>query len=156
MLTDYLQQDINQQPDPFARFRYWLKAVRQIPIQSPLRYLPTLPSLQEQVEGWLQEELAYRESLADEGSVPRAPTAIPTNLSVSQWALLLRVMKEVGILKPQQQMDLFRTFGQILSTKRVSRMSIDSLQSKYYNVEDSTRSALQEKIHQMLQAIRQA
>lgn len=154
-LTNYLQQNIREHPDTFKHFRYWMKAIRQIPIQSPMRYDPALPSLKEQVLDWLQEELAYQESIALQDTHQQSLTVIPTNLSVSQWAFLLRVMHEVGIFKPQQQMDLFRAFGKILSTKRVSRISIDSLQSKYYNVEESTRSAIQEKIYQMLEAVRQ-
>jgi len=154
-LTRRIQQEVKRHNHAPTCLRYWIKAIRQFTVQSPLRYWPSLPSLQTQLLEWLHEELDYRESLASEDKIDALPSTIPTGLSVSQWALFLRLMHEVGIFKPQQQMDLFRTFGRVISTKRADRISVDSLQSKYYNVEEGTRKAVQEKITQMLRAVRQ-
>ncbi|MEK6478318.1 hypothetical protein WJR50_12310 [Catalinimonas sp. 4WD22] len=156
-LSKKIEADIEAEIDPVSRLRFWIKQCRQLPITNPLSYLPNLPPLKEQLLEWLQEELVFRKEV--EGQDEKTKTLsvdqmIPIGLSVPQWALLLRLLHEVGILLPRQKSDLFRTFSQLVSTNRVHKVSAGSLQSNYYRIEEGASRVVKDKIIEMLNVAR--
>jgi hypothetical protein len=57
---------------------------------------------------------------------------------------------QTGIIKHSNQRDVFRMIADNFKTNGTDSISVDSLSSKYYNVESTTKSAIKEKIIELL------
>lgn len=69
---------------------------------------------------------------------------IETSLSVAQIALFFRVFNQTGVFTNKVLMEMFKVLGEKLTSKRTSNISIESLHTKYYQVEDRTKAAIRE------------
>jgi hypothetical protein len=54
------------------------------------------------------------------------------------------------VIKESNQRDIFRFIAENFKTKTTDQISIDSIKSRYYNVESTTKSAVREKIIELL------
>ena len=57
---------------------------------------------------------------------------------------------ETGIIKHKNQTDVFRFISENFKTNNTEKISVASIKVKYYNVENSTKKALREKIIELL------
>jgi hypothetical protein len=57
---------------------------------------------------------------------------------------------QTGIIKHNNQRDVFRMICENFKTKGTDSISMDSLSSKFYNVETSTKNTIKEKIIELL------
>lgn len=134
-----------------------LKCYNQKQRINSLKYRTNLPSVQDQIVHWIEEEIAYlNRSLNLETKQFKIPpenevnTKFISSLSVAQLSCFFGLLLDTEIIKHKNQTDIFKFIAQNFKTKNTDNISIDSLKVKYYNVESGTKKAIREKILELL------
>jgi hypothetical protein len=116
-----------------------------------------LPKIKVQICNWLEEEIDFinrKRNLTDiqkvESFTEESKFKIELGLSVAQISYFLNILIQIGIINHTNQREIFRTIANNFKTRVTDSISVDSLSSKFYNVEDSTKSTIREKIIQLL------
>jgi hypothetical protein len=116
-----------------------------------------LPDSKVQICNWLEEEINFINVKRNIGNqqMNTNKTVEPTNkiligLSVAQISYFVNILMKTGIIKHSNQRDIFRMIADNFKTNGTDNMSIDSLSSKFYNVETSTKNTIKEKIIELL------
>lgn len=138
-----------------------LKSYNQRLAKTKLSYKHNLPSLKGQVTVWLKEEVYYlkkklkmqpqNNGFTSTDSSTQAK--IVTQMSVAQLSYFTKVLYEIGVIANKNQRDIFRFLSTSLSTKNQANISFDSVSSKYYNVEHTTKLAVKDTVIKMLNHI---
>jgi hypothetical protein len=95
----------------------------------------------------------YRNQLSQQNSLPAKGDKLKTSLSVSQLVYAFRVFSEMGLINVKNQMDLFKFIADNFQTPNTEKISLQSLRSKYYNIDPSTKEALREIAQKVLNKI---
>lgn len=132
-----------------------LKNYNQKQSSSFTKFKPNLPSIKEQIIGWLDEEIEYlnrKIKLDANRNIVNNEEKIKflTGLSVAQLSCFFGLLMETGIIKHKNQTDVFRFISENFKTNNTEKISVDSIKVKYYNVESTTKNALREKIMELL------
>lgn len=116
-----------------------------------------LPDIKVQISNWLEEEIEYinrKRNLVEytSGSIkPLEPNnKILLNLSVAQIGYFINLLIRVGIIKHPNQREVFKMITENFKTKGTDTISIDSLSTKFYNVEETTKSTIKSKLIELL------
>ena len=75
---------------------------------------------------------------------------IRTKLSVPQLAYFFRIMYQLNLINNSNQSDILNFLSSNFETENTSEISFNSLKSKYYSVDPSTRSSVREIIIKMM------
>ncbi len=112
--------------------------------QSPfsIKFNKKLPNIKQQVVGWMEEELEYlskKKSLVI-GDSPNSANhsqrvKIQTSLSVGQLTYFIKLLMIVKVITHKNQSEVFRFIADNFITKATTAISVDSVKSKFYNVE---------------------
>lgn len=115
--------------------------------------------LKEMLAMWIREELEYREkttklicnTIMEEKS--GGEFSLITDLSVPQFAFLVRVFLDTGLFKNQNHRAVARFFAKYIRTRGGNVISPESLTNKFYErngkVEDSVKGILIQMINQI-------
>jgi hypothetical protein len=76
---------------------------------------------------------------------------IKTKLSVPQLAYFFRVLFELEKIKSANQTDIMKFIADNFETENVSQISINSLRSKYYNVEEKVKTGTRKQLMEIIQ-----
>ena len=116
-----------------------------------------LPEIKVQICNWIEEEIDFINRKRNLGNqqFSTTKTVEPTNkiligLSVAQISYFVNILMKTGIIKHSNQRDIFRMIADNFKTNGTDNISIDSLSSKFYNVETSTKNTIKEKIIELL------
>jgi hypothetical protein len=116
-----------------------------------------LPDLKLQVCDWIEEEIEFFNRKINlekhqSGSIKlkEQNTKIQTSFSVAQLGFFINIMVKSGIIKHPNQREILKVITDNFRTSATENISTDSLSSKYYNVESSTKQAVREKIIELL------
>lgn len=140
------------------------KNISQAQVKPSFSYKPKFKPLKDCLIEWLDEEICFlekRRQLSLNISVRQSEAApkdfkLITNLSVSQLAYLLKVFVDSGVILNKNQRDIIKFVSGGISTKKTESVSPDSLRSKFYNVEDSTKGAVKDLLINMLNQVRKS
>ncbi|MBN2486105.1 MAG: hypothetical protein JXB34_09045 [Bacteroidales bacterium] len=140
----------------------YLKEYNQIQEYPDLVLKPKQRPIKEQITIWIIEEIECLErslktktqGTAQNQIVPDS-FKIETGMSVAQLGCLARAMMESRAITNQNQRDVIRFFASNVKTKQVDGISAESLRTRFYNIEDSTRAAVKETIIRMLNFLNQ-
>lgn len=121
-----------------------------------LGYNATLPSLKQQMTRWLQEEISFYERKLyskpkEENMVynHEVTDKLKLRMSVPQMTLVMKAFYETGLLMGSRR-EAIRFMNRYYSTENVENISYESLQGKYYKVEDSTRKAVLQMMERVI------
>jgi hypothetical protein len=78
---------------------------------------------------------------------------INTKLSVPQLAYFFRVLYEMKKIKSPNQTDIMKFIADNFETDNVTEISINSLRSKYYNVEEKVKAGTRKQLMEIIQFI---
>ncbi|PWA05005.1 hypothetical protein [Flavobacterium psychrotolerans] len=159
-LTFEILQELETQENNIKKidvlYRF-LKNYNQKQSRSILKYKANLPSLKEQIISWIEEEIEYlTKKIKLEANQFTNVTnndekiKLLTGLSVAQLSCFFGLLMETGIIKHKNQTDVFRFISENFKTNNTEKISVDSIKVKYYNVENTTKKALREKIIELL------
>lgn len=133
------------------------KNINQMQTKIVKPFLKDYPSIKTQVIGWIEEEIeflsknlklnAFSQKVQLEN---KEKTKIHTELSVAQLSYFFNILNQSGVIKQSNQREIFRFIAENFKTKTTDQISVDSIKSRYYNVESTTKNAVREKIIDLL------
>ena len=158
--TNEINKELERQETDLDKFKIlykYLKNTNQKQLYANNKWNTKLPSAKKQISGWLEEEIQYLnqkrmlESYATTNPINvETKTKFHTDLSVPQLSYFFGLLIQSGIIQPPTQRAIFKFIADHFKTKMTNSISTDSLNSKYYNVETTTRNAVREKIIELL------
>lgn len=159
-LTNVIQQDLNKCESEVEKLELLYKLLKKFnQHQSRIKksFLVKLPEIKVQITGWIEEEIEFINRKREleyytVGKVKETETKnkILLGLSVAQLSYFLNILMQVGIIKHNNQREVFKVISENFRTNVTDNISIDSLSSKFYNVETSTKNTIKEKIIDLL------
>ncbi|RZJ34726.1 MAG: hypothetical protein EOO51_08340 [Flavobacterium sp.] len=120
-------------------------------------YDDRFPPIKQQIIFWLDEEIEYQTTKLNL-EAPAAPRPehepkkekILSGISVAQLSYTFNLLAQVGIINQRNQRDIFRFIADNFKTNIADQISVDSIKSKYYNVESATKEAVRQKVIEIL------
>ena len=158
-LTDEMIKEIEQcdtNAQKLAQLFKMLKVQNQEPNSLNPKLKLKLPSIKQQLINWLEEEAEYIRKKIDleenlqEMATPENKIKLLSGLSVAQLSYFSNLLLQVGIIKHDNHSEVLRFMANNFKTTMTDKISTGSFRSKYYNVEDSTKSSVREKIIDLL------
>jgi hypothetical protein len=161
--TDNVQNELDEIESENTKHQIlskYLKEINQIYAVSELALRPNLLSIKEQLISWLGEEIEFLEkesrmlALLQQSKTQGEPEfKIHTELSVAQLGYFLKLLVDTGIIKNSNQKDVIRFFSRNIRSKQTGMISQTSLNSKYYNHEESNVIVVKDFLIKMLNEI---
>ncbi len=139
--------------------KYYVKNFKQKQITTKLSYNYSLPNIKAQIINWLLAEIEYfcskiklsqNVSYEDIVSSEDKEDKIELSLSVPQISYFFRILHDIGIINNSNQHEIFRVLSKSLKTQKTENISIGSLSSKYYSIDDSAKNVVKDVVFQML------
>jgi hypothetical protein len=143
-----------QKIDVLYRF---LKTYNQRQTRSFMKFEIKLPSIKEQIINWIEEEIEYlhkkirlENNQIQTINIAEDKIKFLTGFSVAQLSYFFGLLIKVGIIKHGNHRDIFRFIADHFKTNTTDKISPESINSKYYNVEENTKKSVREKIIELL------
>lgn len=135
--------------DKIERLSFLIKKVNQAQVKPGIKYHPHGPSLKDQLNNYLVEELEYQQrlqqgskNLPDVSEQSSQEFKLRLSVSVSQMAYLLKILLETKLILNNNLSQILQFLVKHVVTKRSETISAGSFRSKYYDVENSTRESV--------------
>ena len=162
---EIIKADLNKLPETTDRINHLylcLKIINQRTCRINIFYDRGLPSLKDQVTGWIEEEINYlnksQKLLAKPEVVDlfshQEKVKLQSAFTVAQLAFFYKLQADAGIITHKTQNDIIRHIADNYKTSNVSDISFDSLRNKFYNLESSTVEVVKEKIIEILNQLK--
>jgi len=124
-------------------------------LSGTLIYDVRFPAIPVWMQGWLSEEIAYREQEVQKE--PYSPAALPEKialqLSVAQLACLIWLFFRENIYTENNLRQLFKFMARHYRTKRQARISWESLSKEYYSLGQFTAAEIRDLLRRMISRI---
>ncbi len=160
---DYLTEKYKSQLQPLESVNqrldtlyFFLKNVNQKPNVVSIKFRSKLPPIKQQLINWLEEEIDYlRKKMMLENNVTSTAAEetkikLHSGLTVAQLSYFSNLLLKSEIIKHENQSEVFQFMATNFKTNVTDKISPESFRSKYYNVEDSTKHFVREKIIDLL------
>ncbi len=161
---DYTTNSIQQELDTYESYverlellYKKLKKFNQHRSKINKSFIDKLPEIKVQICNWIEEEIEFiNHKLNLEGRNEKSIKPIEVKnkillgLSVAQLGYFINILMQSGIIKHASQREVFRMISENFKTNITDNISVDSLSSKFYNVETSTKNTIKEKIIELL------
>lgn len=158
--TNLIQAELNNCESDHERLNLLfrkLKKFNQHQIKVKKQFNDKLPELKEQICNWIEEEIEFINRKRNLEELTAAPFKMDENkvkilsgLSVAQMSYFINILMQAGIIKHTNQRDVLRMISENFKTNVTDSISLDSLSTKYYNVESSTKAAIKDKVIELL------
>lgn len=164
MLFKYITDIISQELEPiennaqkiYELFR-WLKVYNQKQCRNTIKYKTNLPPIKKQITGWVEEEINYLNKITDqEKNQIRIANNSENNIkflsvfSVAQLSCFFGLLLDTNIIDHKNQADVIRFIARNFKTKNTDKIAIESLRTKFHNVESSTKKVVNDKVIEIL------
>jgi hypothetical protein len=141
--------------DKIELLAFYLKTVNQVRTLPHCKFDVEQPSLKTQVSEWLAEEMVFYEKKRQLGlgtsgkpdELVAGDFKLILDLSVAQFAYLIKVLTETGVIQNKNQSEVFRFLVRFIKTKRSENISYDSFRTRYFNAESNTKGAVINLLH---------
>lgn len=134
--------------EKIAILRYEQKNMNQSRTKLNFCYSQDMPSLKDQVNSWVEEEIKYLQAELNLPSVIKKEdereNKIQTSLSVSRLALLIRLMVIDKVITNRILAQVLRTVIKTVATAHSENISLGSFQSKYHQPDKGTVVAVKD------------
>lgn len=146
-------ESVNQRLDTLY---FFLKNLNQKPNIVSIKFRVKIPPIKQQLINWLEEEIVYlRNKMMLENNVistaaEETKIKLHSGLTVAQLSYFSILLLKSEIIKNENQSEVFQFMATNFKTNVTDKISPESFRSKYYNVEDSTKHFVREKIIDLL------
>lgn len=148
--------------DQIDHLAWCSKLINQTQQKPGVAYKPDRDSLKTALITWIDEEVSFlerRHQLTLNMPVHKVEGLtndfkLNTNLSVAQLAYMIRIFLEEKILLNRNQREVLKFIAQYTRTKKAENVSAESLRTRYYNVDTSTKEAVKDIIIRLLNNVR--
>lgn len=153
-----LPSELDSKSKRAAMSRY-LKTATQATVHPESAYHPDGPTLKSQFIHFLTTEMANVDqedcdkAAGRSGDEIQIPTKPKFDLSVAQLGCLLRLLADTGVVSCENISALIRWVALNCETKKSQNISPESLRIKFYDIEEGTRRAVQERLIKLLKSV---
>lgn len=129
-------------------FRFEQKSINQLPVKLNNCYSTSMPSLKEQLNGWIDEEVKFLENghLPEKLAEKENENKIHTTLSVAKLALLIRLLVVDKIIINRTVAPMLRVVAKIFTTLQKEDISFGSIETKYHAPDKATINAVKDML----------
>lgn len=153
----YLYEKLNALTEPLytkkekiAALRFEQKTLNQLTTKPNYHLSASMPSLKEQVNHWIEEEVKFLEAAQTPETSQKtdgdSDGKIHTSLSVARFALLLRLMVIDKIIINRVVANVLRIAVRMVTTLQKENIAFGSLETKYHNPDRGTISAVKDML----------
>ena len=143
-----LTAELPTNQEKIAALRFEQKKINQLPLKPNCCYNPNMPSLKEQINGWINEEIKFLENVQLPEKVAdklnENEDKIHTSLSVAKLAVLLRLLVIDKIIINRTVAPMLRVAAKIFTTLQKDDISFGSLETKYHAPDKATINAVKD------------
>lgn len=143
-----LTTELPTNQEKIAALRFEQKKINQLPLKPNCSYSPNMPSLKEQINGWIDEEVKFLENVQVLEKVTdklnENEDKIHTSLSVAKLAVLLRLLVIDKIIINRTVAPMLRVASKIFTTLQKDDISFGSLETKYHAPDKATINAVKD------------
>jgi hypothetical protein len=143
-----LTAELPTNQEKIAALRFEQKKINQLPLKPNCCYNPNMPSLKEQINGWIDEEVKFLENVQLPEKVGdklnENEDKIHTSLSVAKLAVLLRLLVIDKIIINRTVAPMLRVAAKIFTTLQKDDISFGSLETKYHAPDKATINAVKD------------
>jgi len=136
--------------EKITSLRYEQKNINQLSIRLNSYLTPYMPSLNEQVNKWIEEEIKFLEVeqtiIKSDKTDQQSDEKIQTSLSVAKLALLIKLMLVDKIITNRIVANVLRIVIKNFTTLQKENVSFGSLETKYHNPDRGTISATKDML----------
>jgi hypothetical protein len=136
--------------EKIAALRYEQKKINQLRTKLYTRLNPDMPSLKEQVNQWMDEEIKYLAAEAGTETTPKGENEpedkIHTSLSVAKLALLLRLMVIDKMIVNRVVAQVLRITVKTVTSVKRENIAFGSLETKYHHPDSGTINAVKDML----------
>ena len=145
---------LSESTNPIQHWATYLHWVDRIPLIDQMGAEPSLPSVKHQLKEAIQIELIRCQEEVPINNKSLTDIRFQTTLSISQLAVLFRLLIESGILITQNKKELIRMVAQSFQSKRVEhQISEQHLYAKFFSPDTASLSILRTHLVNMLQKL---
>ncbi len=136
--------------EKIAILRFEQKTIAQYAEKLNTVYDLSMPSLREQVNGWIEAEIKFLEN--GQAAEKEQPTIIETNekintsLSVAKLALIIRLLVVDKIIINRTVAPMLRVISKMFTTLQKDEISFGSLETKYHAPDKATITAVRDML----------
>jgi hypothetical protein len=148
-----LQQLTNNLPakkEKITLLRFEQKNINQVSTKLNCSFTINMPSLKEQVNGWIDEEVKFLENgnliAKTENGVAENEHKIHTSLSVAKLALLIKLLVIDKIIINRTVAPMLRIIAKLFTTLQREDISFGSMETKYHAPDKATISAVRDML----------
>ena len=145
-----LTNGLNPNHEKIAALRYEQKKINQLPLKPNCCFNSQMPSLKDQVNGWIDEEVKFLENVQLSEKVGDKPNEnedkIHTTLSVAKLAVLLRLLVVDKIIINRTVAPMLRVAAKIFTTLQTDDISFGSLETKYHAPDKATINSVRDML----------
>lgn len=142
--------DIPINKEKIEALRFEQKMINQLPFKFNVGYNQDMPSLRDQVNGWINEEIKYIENTSfikkEEERGIENENKIHTSLSVAKLALIIRLLVIDKIIINRTIAPMIRIVSRIFTTLQRDEISFGSLETKYHAPDKATITAVRDML----------
>jgi hypothetical protein len=164
VIVEQIENLINASEDRNAKLEHLtecLKHCNQAQVKPGVSFRRHLPSIQEHVSRWIEEEIYCMEKeqrlLAVGPAILDQPIAeeekLCVKLSVEVLALIGRAAKDSGVVLNKHLKGMFRTIVKFVKTPNSENLSSYSMLKKSYRAERNAKRAAIELLHELIKRI---
>ncbi len=144
-------------PAKILTLRFEQKIINQYPEKLNTVYNSSMPSLKEQVNGWIEEEIKF---LGNGMPAEKEPSTsvdnnekINTSLSVAKLAVLVRLLVVDKIIINRTVAPMLRVVAKTMTTLQRDEISFGSLETKYHSPDRATITAMRDMLFKWINII---
>ncbi|HUZ57813.1 MAG TPA: hypothetical protein VMU83_03425 [Hanamia sp.] len=145
-----LTNELSTHQEKIVALRFEQKKINQLPLKSNCCYNPNMPSLKDQINGWIDEEVKFFENIQLPEKVANKlnenEDKIHTSLSVAKLAVLLRLLVIDKIIINRTVAPMLRVAAKIFTTLQADTISFGSLETKYHAPDKATINAVKDML----------
>lgn len=149
----------NSNREIIAGLRYEQKTINQLRTKLNFYLSPYMPSLKEQVNSWIEEEIKFLQ-IEPAFTLPIMAAVvdgdkIQTSLSVSKLALLVRLMVIDKVITNRVVAQVLRVVIRTFATAQSENIGFSSFESKYHKTDKGTIAAVKEMLFRWINILNQ-
>lgn len=145
-----LLEKLSTKKEKIIALRFEQKNINQLPARLNCYFSSMMPSLKEQVNQWIEEEIKFIETEQIPETLIKTDNEtdnkIHTTLSVAKLALLIKLMVIDKIITNRVVAHVLRIMIKTVTTLQKENVAFGSLETKYHNPDRGTISAVKDML----------
>jgi hypothetical protein len=145
--------------EKIVALRYQQKTINQLRTKLNCFFSPNMPSLKEQVNSWIEEEIKFLQTepafFLPIKATNEEGDKVQTSLSVSKLALLIRLMVIDKVITNRVVAQVLRVVIRTVASSQSENIGFSSFESKYHKTDKGTITAVKDMLFRWINILNQ-